>query len=118
MNQFIAVMKALSDPGRVRILKMLQHRHGMCVCEMRAALELAQPTVSRHLKVLEDAGLVLRRRNGPWVDYALADGDSPYARAMLDHLDGWLDADPETAALIARLHEFDRSELCATPKSC
>jgi len=57
MKSFIKVMKALSDPSRVRIIKMLQ-RKTMCVCEMQAALEVAQPTVSNHLKVLEEAGLV------------------------------------------------------------
>ena len=50
-------MKALSDPNRVKILKMLQHKY-MCVCELKAPLQLAQPSVSKHLKLLEDAGLV------------------------------------------------------------
>mgnify|MGYP005851993255 CR=1 FL=1 len=56
MKEFTKVMKALSDPNRVRILKMLQHQ-SLCVCEMQAALNIAQPTVSNHLKVLEEAGL-------------------------------------------------------------
>jgi ArsR family transcriptional regulator len=47
-------MKALSDPNRVKIIKMLQQKV-LCVCEMRAALNIAQPTVSKHLKLLEDA---------------------------------------------------------------
>jgi len=49
MKDFVKVMKALSDPNRVKMLKMLQHRP-MCVCEIQAALEIAQPTVSKHLK--------------------------------------------------------------------
>jgi ArsR family transcriptional regulator, arsenate/arsenite/antimonite-responsive transcriptional repressor len=82
MRRFIKDTEALSDPGRVRIIKMLQHR-SMCVCEIQAAIELAQPTISKHLKVLEEAGLVTYRKNGLWVNYALADGKSnPYAATL------------------------------------
>jgi ArsR family transcriptional regulator len=61
VKEFIKVMKALSDPNRVKLLKMLQKRM-MCVCEIQAALGIAQPTVSKHLKLLEDAGLVIGRK--------------------------------------------------------
>ncbi len=57
MKKFIKVMKALSDPNRVKIVKMLRHKV-MCVCEMQAVLGIAQPTVSKHLKALEEAGLI------------------------------------------------------------
>ena len=73
MKDFVRVMKALSDPNRVAIVKMLESKV-MCVCEIVAALELAQPTVSKHLKVLEDAGLVASRKEGVWVNYHLSDG--------------------------------------------
>ena len=57
MKDFVKVMKALSDPNRAKILKMLQHKT-MCVCEMQAALQIAQPSVSKHLRILEEADLV------------------------------------------------------------
>jgi len=57
MRDFLKVMKACSDPDRVKILKMLPHQM-MCVGETQAALKLAQPTVSSHLQMLEEAGLV------------------------------------------------------------
>jgi thioredoxin 1 len=57
MKEFTAVTRALSDPNRVKIVKMLQHKM-MCVCEIQAALHIAQSTVSKHLKVLENASLV------------------------------------------------------------
>ena len=66
-------MKALSDPNRVKIVKMLQHRL-MCVCELREALQIAQPSVSKHLKVLEEAGLVDYKKDGLWVNYHLNEG--------------------------------------------
>ena len=63
MKEFIKVMKALSDPSRVKIIKMLQQRM-LCVCEIQAALGLAQSTTSKHLKLLENAGRVLSSRDG------------------------------------------------------
>jgi ArsR family transcriptional regulator len=57
MKDFIRVMKALSDPNRVKIVKMLQHKL-MCVCEIQAALGISQSSVSKHLKILEEAGVV------------------------------------------------------------
>ena len=112
MKKFIRVMKALSDPSRVKILKMLQNRV-MCVCEIKEALGLAQPTVSRHLKVLENAGLVGYKKDGLWVNYHLTDGDnSPYAANLLGNLRHWLQDDPEIEELVERLPTIDREEVC------
>src|SRR4030065_2798623 len=98
MKEFIKVMKALSDPNRVKLLKMLQKRT-MCVCEIQAALGIAQPTVSKHLKILEDAGLVGREKEGLWVNYSLTGGvRSPYAASLLGNLRHWLSADPRRRA--------------------
>ncbi len=63
MKDFVKVMKALSDPNRIRIIKLLQHKV-MCVCELQAVLGIAQPTVSKHLKVLEEADLVYFKKMG------------------------------------------------------
>lgn len=63
MKDFIKVMKSLSDPTRGKLLKMLQEQE-MRICEIQAALTIARPTVSKHLKILEDAGLVDRRKDG------------------------------------------------------
>lgn len=101
MRELVQVMKALSDPGRLKVLKMLEARE-MCACEIISLLGLAQPTVSRHLKVLADAGLVTGRKVGSWVHYRLAPAPaSPYARAMLAALPGWLEGDPEIRAMRA-----------------
>ena len=63
MKEFIKVTKALSDPTRVKILKMLQKKM-LCVCEIQAALDRAQSTISKHLKILEDAGLISFEKMG------------------------------------------------------
>jgi ArsR family transcriptional regulator, arsenate/arsenite/antimonite-responsive transcriptional repressor len=112
MKEFLRVMKALSDPSRVKIVKMLQHK-SLCVCEIQAAIQLAQPTVSKHLKILEDAGLVGCRKSGLWVNYQLADGGtSPYAATLLGNLKHWLRDDPEVARLVERLPFIRREDIC------
>ena len=112
MKDFIRVMKALSDPGRVKILKMLQQK-SMCVCEIQVLLELAQPTVSKHLKILDDAGLVTCRKNGLWVNYQLADGNAnPYAATLLGNLKHWLQEDPSVLTIRERLPTVDREVIC------
>ena len=112
MKDFIRVMKALSDPNRIKIVKILQHKM-MCVCELRAALNVAQPTVSKHLKILEEAGLVDYEKDGLWVNYFLSDGtSSPYAASLLGNIKHWLDDDPEVTELNKRVPFLNRSELC------
>jgi len=111
MKNFIKVMKALSDPGRVKIVKMLWHKT-MCVCELRAALELSQPAVSKHLKILEDAGLVTFKKDGLWVNYSLSTGENPYAATLLGSLKHWLNEDAEISALIKKLPDIDREHIC------
>jgi ArsR family transcriptional regulator len=112
MKPFIKVMKALSDPNRVKIIKMLQQRV-LCVCEMRAALNIAQPTVSKHLKLLEDAGLVESDKEGLWVNYRLTDGDSsPYAASVLGNLRHWLNEDKQIADLVKKLPSIHREDVC------
>lgn len=66
-----ARFKALADPARVAIVNRLAAADEVCVCELNAALELAQPTVSHHLRVLREAGLVEATRRGTWAFYRL-----------------------------------------------
>lgn len=100
MKAFTRAMKALSDPSRVKVLKLLQHAGRLCNCQIQPALGLAQPTVSKHLKTLEDAGFIVGEKRGLWVHYALNPAPSPVVRALLDALRGWLDQDPAVQAAI------------------
>jgi len=70
MRDFVKVFKALSDETRIRILKVLLERE-CCVCEVMQALDIAQPRASRNLGMLEDAGFVKSRREGPWIIYSI-----------------------------------------------
>ena len=68
-----AMFKALSDPVRLRLLSSVASHAGgeACVCDISAGVEVSQPTVSHHLKVLREAGLLTSQRRGSWVHYAV-----------------------------------------------
>ncbi len=105
-------MKALSDPNRVKIVKLLQQKK-MCVCELQAVLRISQPNVSKHLKILEESGLIESQKDGLWVNYFLADGNhSPYVASLLGNLRHWLNHDPELADLIKKAPFVNREEIC------
>jgi len=112
MKDFIKVAKALSDPNRVKIVKMLQHKR-MCVCEIQTLLQIAQPSVSKHLKILENAGLLGSVKDGLWVNYYLADGSSsPYAASLLGNLKHWLSDDPEVTGIVNKIPSVKREDVC------
>ena len=112
MKDMIKVMKALSDPNRIKIVKMLQHKL-MCVCEIQEALQIAQSSVSKHLKILEEAGIVDFKKDGLWVNYHLTDGmKTPYAASLMGNLRHWLEDEPEIRELIKKLPYIRREEIC------
>jgi ArsR family transcriptional regulator len=113
MKSFIKIMKALSDPNRVKIIKLLQHKSGMCVCELKSLLHIAQPTVSKHLKILEESGLVEYRKDGLWVNYSLVNGSSnPYVAGILRELRDWLEDHPELTDIIEKAPFVSREQIC------
>lgn len=71
--ELAAVFKALGDPVRLRLLSIIGSRAGGegCVCELTPAFDLSQPTISHHLKLLRQAGLIDSERRGTWVYYRL-----------------------------------------------
>ena len=102
----------MSEPNRVKMLKLLQQKE-LCVCELQALLDLAQPTISKHLKLLEDAGLVKSYKDKLWVNYRSATGeDSVYAKNLLKNLSGWLKDDPEIANLMPKSLHVHRDTIC------
>lgn len=78
-------LKALADPARLRILSMVaSHADGeACVCDLTEPLDLAQPTVSHHLKVLMDAGFLTRSKRGTWAYYRIVPGSLDTVSGLL-----------------------------------
>lgn len=69
-------LKAIADPARLRLISLIAASEGSeaCVCELTDLLDLGQPTISHHLKVLTDAGFLTRSKRGTWAYYALIPG--------------------------------------------
>jgi ArsR family transcriptional regulator len=85
LNDEAELLKAVADTHRLRILATLARADDeCCVCDFTDALPLNQPTVSHHLRILRDAGLVTCERRGTWVYYRLADDARERANAALD----------------------------------
>ena len=70
-DELAARFKALADPTRVAIVNCLSAADEVCVCNLTETFDLSQPTISHHLKVLKDAGLVESTRRGTWAYYRL-----------------------------------------------
>ncbi|CAA9376884.1 MAG: Arsenical resistance operon repressor [uncultured Propionibacteriaceae bacterium] len=70
-EQIAPLLKALADPVRLRLMSMVASHEGgeACVCDLNEAFDLSQPTISHHLKVLHEAGLLDRSKRGVWVYY-------------------------------------------------
>jgi ArsR family transcriptional regulator len=87
------VFKALGDPVRLRLLSLIASRAGgeVCVCDLTPAFDLSQPTISHHLKLLRQAGLIDCERRGTWVYYWVLPG-------ALDRLSAFLATTRKTEA--------------------
>lgn len=81
MNELLLTAKALADPTRVRLLVALRGRE-LCVCELCDALEISQSTVSTHLKLIREAGLVRTRKEGKWIYYAPEPDKQPFLEGV------------------------------------
>ena len=71
LNETDSFFKMLSDSTRLRCLMLMQVEGELCVCELTHALNLSQPKISRHLAHLREAGVLVARRNGTWMNYRI-----------------------------------------------
>ena len=84
-SSLAAALKVLADPARLRLLSLIQSQpgHEACVCNLTAPLGLSQPTVSHHLRVLLEAGLVEREQRGSWAYFRVVPEPLAALRALL-----------------------------------
>ncbi|GJF08271.1 transcriptional regulator [Mycolicibacterium cyprinidarum] len=86
-EEIVHKLKALADPVRLRLFSAVASHSGgeACVCDVSQGLEVSQPTISHHLKVLREAGLLTAQRRGSWVYYAVV---SEALHSLTDSLTG------------------------------
>jgi ArsR family transcriptional regulator, arsenate/arsenite/antimonite-responsive transcriptional repressor len=111
-RETVNIFRALSDPNRLRIMKILEQRE-LCVCEVREVLELSTSTVSKHLSILADAGLITDTKVGKWVNYRLnPDASSDLVRPLLKVLEQGLQDEAQIRADLKKVKCVDRNKLC------
>jgi len=97
MDSILGVMSALSDPTRVRALRLLWDGREHCVCELMRTLGAGQSRMSRHMAILKQAGLVSDRRDAQWVRYSRRSDLAPDVAAIV-------------SAVLAALERLDQAE--------
>ncbi|HQO08729.1 MAG TPA: metalloregulator ArsR/SmtB family transcription factor [Clostridiales bacterium] len=83
MYDHLKIFKALGDETRLRIVKMLEVKQ-MCVCEITSIIGTSMPTVSNHLKILKEAGLVVQDRDEKYMNYSLASDKDGFVKQVLE----------------------------------
>ena len=120
MRKTLLITKALADGNRLRIVMALMQKPELCVCQITELLKLATPTVSRHMSILQGAGLVGSRKDGRWVYYAL---DKKVNRTTLKPVLKWLHSQLKSDPTILRdqmqleqITSCDVADLCIKQK--
>ncbi len=113
LEQQEKILKAISDKNRIRIIKMLQKKP-LCVCEIKAVLELATSTVSKHLSILRDAGLISDWKEGKWINYKInSEPDRLESNALL-YIQMQIEDDEVIKSDRKKMSGADRNVLCCT----
>jgi ArsR family transcriptional regulator len=104
------VMKSLADKNRLRIIALLSTQK-MCVCELATILGITQPSVSKHLKKMKQAGILVSEQNGLWTDYVLC-ADELITASVLKQLITRMKDDPTLKADRLKAKKIDRNDIC------
>jgi ArsR family transcriptional regulator, arsenate/arsenite/antimonite-responsive transcriptional repressor len=106
MREFLAITNALADENRLRLLMSL-NGHELCVCKLVDFIGLSDSTVSKHMSILRQAGLVESRKKGRWVYYRLANEEvSPLAKKALEFAFEQLRGDRVVSSDVTRINEI------------
>lgn len=108
MEYVISIISALSDPIRLRSLALIAEEKELCVCELTQALQVSQPTISKHMATLRDAGLVKDRRDAQWVLYSLSRDLPEWAETALNAAVKGIRATPNFSTDLERLSAMAR----------
>jgi ArsR family transcriptional regulator, arsenate/arsenite/antimonite-responsive transcriptional repressor len=112
LKKITRILKAMADENRIRILYLLNERNNLCVCEIREIIGLSQPTISSHLKILENNELIIFRKEGKWVNYKI----NPYLdtgiKKIVESILSMIREDDGIKKDKSRVNKVDRKKLC------
>ncbi len=112
LESLIKTIKALSDSGRLRIVLLLMEKGSLCVCEIKEVIGLSQPTISIHLKSLENAGIIKSSKQGLWVNYHINKELKSDIKKIIEIIKKSLISDVKIKDDISKVKKVDRNKIC------
>lgn len=109
-------IKALADKNRLRIICLLNERPDLCVCEITNIIGLSQPTISSHLRLLENARLVESDKDGLWVNYSLKGPLDPLSKDIVETISRDLKSDKQVLSDLESLKSINRDKICSNSR--
>lgn len=106
------IIKALADKNRLRIACLLSEKKDLCVCEITDIIGLSQPTISSHLRLLENAGLIESYKDGLWVNYNINNRSGLFSRKLAEIICKDLKKDKQIISDLKELKNIDRDKIC------
>ncbi len=106
------IIKALADKNRLRIVYLLNEKQDLCVCEITDIIGLSQPTISSHLRLLENAGLIESYKDGLWVNYNINSQAGLFSRKLVEIICKDLKKDKQAISDLKELKSIDRDIIC------
>jgi len=117
LKQITKIIKALADENRIRIICLLKFKKDLCVCEITSIIGLAQPTISSHLKLLENAELIESYKDGLWVNYNIAGDIDSFSGQFIQALYKNLENDKQIKTDKENAKKINRDTICKK-KAC
>jgi len=112
LKKITKILKAISDEGRLRIISLLYKKKNLCVCEIKELIGLSQPTISSHLKKLENSGLIIYSKDGKWINYNLNPSLDNNIKRLIKDIILILKNDRQLEKDWARLNSINRKDIC------
>ena len=101
-----------ANKNRLRMIYLLNEKQDLCVCEITDIIGLSQPTISSHLRLLENAGLVESDKDGLWVNYNINSRADPFSRKLVEMICKDLKKDKQIISDLKELKAIDRDKIC------
>ena len=112
LKKITKILKALADESRIRVLALLKERNCLCVCEITDIIGLSQPTISSHLKKLQDAEIITYSKDGLWVNYSLDENMDKEVEQLLGTLVHMLSEDERIKSDVLKSYKINREMIC------
>ena len=112
LKKITKILKALADESRIRIVALLKERNVLCVCEITEIIGLSQPTISSHLKKLQDAEVITYSKDGLWVNYNLDENMEKEVKQLLGAVVRILSEDERIKSDVLKSYKINREMIC------